>query len=158
MSKSADKEANQQRFLAIFPECLSISAAARVVGISDDVIHKWRREDENFRAAFDLANINRGDLLEERMFNALDWVASPDNYKLLIQKPALFIVALKASKDKYRERGVGGDDELRRMMEEILKIKDTQSGPKTTARESTDQPRLTTELEAILDNLDDFDA
>ncbi len=95
---------NQARFLEHLESAVSIQAACKSAGVSATTVSRWRTADTNgFAAKFAMANEQRLNLLEDRMFQCLDWATTPENFDKLLRYPTLYMFALKAGKPQYRD-------------------------------------------------------
>ena len=151
------KENSQRLFLAAFQYTLTSKEACDEVGISEATLNRWRREDPTFEERFELTNDARGDFLEERMFNILNWATNdPEGYKLIIQKPTLFTFALKGLKrEKYGDRGGGTGEEARRLLEGLLRMTDKDEGEGEPPGPTGLTAGVRSEIEELLDRLDE---
>ena len=152
MAHSSDKAENQRQFLAAFQYALCIKDACEAAGVTEKTVQLWRRDPE-FAVQFDVTNEVRGDFLEERMFNLLDWATQPEQYPLLLKKPTILIFALKAAKrEKYGDRGTGGEEGSKKLLEALLQLSDR---PTDSSQAPALPARMKHQIEEILDNLDD---
>ena len=137
----------QERCLIAFRNSVTDGEAAKAAGISRDTLYRWIREDvDGFSARYDEANRNRLANLESRMFDVLNWASTPENYDKLLRYPNLLMFALKgAYPERYGDKGAIGQDEAKRLFDQLMKMKDD---PKVAG--ATDVKSVDDQLEDIL--------
>ena len=116
----------QERFLLVFRETVNVKEALAAAGIHPSTLSRWITGDmEGFTAKYDEADKVRLKNLEERMFDVLNWASDPERYDKILRYPNLLMFALKgAFPERYGDKGTIGQDEARRLFDELMKMKD----------------------------------
>ena len=152
---------NQRTFLAAFEYALSVVDACKAADVTERTVQRWRKESPDFLEAFEKTNANRGDFLEERMFNILSWATEPDpvtgGYERILGKPTLLTFALKGAKRaKYGDTGGGSSEDVKKLIELVTGIRDDIPATDGQIEESdASTPAFITQLERDLENLPD---
>ena len=149
--QSRNVEDNQKKFLTAFEFALSIGDACQASGVSERTVLRWRRDDEAFMEAFTRTDESRGDFLEERMFNILDWATAPEQYERILSKPTLLVFAIKGAKRaKYGESGSGSSEAVQKLVDMVTKLSDTTPVQTEESVTETVSPRVESDLERLL--------
>ena len=119
-----DKAENQKLFLKTFRDVGTIRKTCEIMGISESIVYKWRR-DTSFQDEFKISRRSFGDSIENMAFERVAQQKPSDN-------PTLLITLLNGNRpDKYNRKGdlVDEDDnttvnamqEVARMMSDQYK-------------------------------------
>ena len=126
MSTPATKPERQARFLAVFADCIYDSEACEKAGISKETLYRWLREDESFATKVQELEGSRARNLESAMLDVLRWATLDEaRYEKLLRYPALLMFAIRgAMPDKYGERATVGADDAKKIIDELLRMRD----------------------------------
>ena len=115
----------QKRFLEVFKTALSDTKACENSGISRATLYSWLRNDAQFALAYEDTAQDRARWLESRVFSLLEWALEPENYKETLHHPSLVQSTLRgAMPEKYGDKTSLGADDAKRLVEELMKMKD----------------------------------
>lgn len=124
----ADNVVNRQhRFLSIWEESMNDKDACEKAGISRRTLYRWVQNDtENFNAKWGNVEKYRGLHLEGKMYDVLQWATGEEErYMKVLQYPGLLQFALKAAlPEKYGEKMITSQEDARRILGELSKMKD----------------------------------
>ena len=115
----------QDRFLEAFRSVFTDTKACENSGISRSTLYSWLRSDAKFALAYEDAVHDRAMWLESRMFAVLEWATEADNYKEILHHPSLLQSALRgAMPEKYGDKNIASQEDAKRLLEELMKLKD----------------------------------
>ena len=130
----------QDRFLLAFSGSFTDTKACEDTGISRSTLYNWLRNDAEFALRYENGVVDRGLRLESRMFDVLEWATNPENYKEILHHPSLLQSALRgAMPDKYGDKNLASQEDAKRMLEELMKMKDDPAPEELTEDTNIDE-------------------
>jgi hypothetical protein len=126
LSTPSTKQERQASFLAVFSESIYDTEACEKAGISKETLYRWLREDESFAVRVQELEAGRARNLESSMLDVLRWATLDEaRYEKLLRYPALLMFAIRgALPDKYGERATVGADDAKKIIDELLRMRD----------------------------------